>query len=129
MQQRLQQYDNLILFPEGTSSDGTKVLPFKSALFKSVEKGSPLPVWIQPVSIAYQAYGTQPMSPTIRDHYAWYNEMPALPHMIKMGGMKRATILVTLHPAVSGEQFPNRKALAEQCQQQVAAGVRSGLTA
>jgi 1-acyl-sn-glycerol-3-phosphate acyltransferase len=128
MQQHLQQQENLILFPEGTSSDGSAVLPFKSALFKSVEKGSPVPVWIQPVSLAYHTYDGQPMSPAIRDYYAWYNDMPAVSHMLKMAGMKRATISVILHPAISGEQFPNRKALAEYCQQQVTAGVLQGLT-
>jgi 1-acyl-sn-glycerol-3-phosphate acyltransferase len=128
MQQLLQQQHNLILFPEGTSSDGSAVLSFKSALFKSVEKGSPVPAWIQPVSLAYYAYNGQPMSQAIRDYYAWYNDMPAVSHMLTMAGMKRATINVILHPAVSGEQFPNRKALAEYCQQQVAAGVAQGLT-
>ena len=54
MTARLESGDNLILFPEGTSNDGNRVLPFKSAFFGIAEKpirGKPLTV--QPVSIAY----------------------------------------------------------------------------
>ncbi len=127
MQQRLQHADNLILFPEGTSSDGTQVLPFKSALFKSVEKGAPVSVWIQPVSLSYHSYCGQEMPQSIRDCYAWYADMPALSHMARMAGMKQVSVLVTLHPIVSGETFANRKPLAEYCQQQVAEGVEKGL--
>ncbi|MBM3519009.1 MAG: 1-acyl-sn-glycerol-3-phosphate acyltransferase, partial [Alphaproteobacteria bacterium] len=51
---RLEDGDLLILFPEGTSSDGNRVLPFKSAFFSVAEtpfRGAPLSV--QPVSVAY----------------------------------------------------------------------------
>ncbi|MDP7641888.1 MAG: lysophospholipid acyltransferase family protein, partial [Alphaproteobacteria bacterium] len=54
MVRRLEKSDNLILFPEGTSNDGNRVLPFKSAFFGAAEKainGEPLTV--QPVSISY----------------------------------------------------------------------------
>src|SRR6185295_12626146 len=57
--QRLDEGDSLILFPEGTSNDGNRTLPFRSALFGVAErKGQdgrpePLPLTIQPVSLAY----------------------------------------------------------------------------
>ncbi|OUD14569.1 hypothetical protein TPSD3_09790 [Thioflexithrix psekupsensis] len=127
MQARLAAGDNLILFPEGTSSEGTEVLPFKSALFKSVERGSPISVWIQPVSITYQKYAGQPMSPEARNGYAWYADMPAVSHMIHMAGLKQASICVTLHPAVRGEDFVNRKTLALHCQTAVAQAVKENL--
>src|SRR6185312_12624204 len=53
--QRLADGDNLILFPEGTSDDGNRILPFYSALLGVAERrlpgGGPVPV--QPVSIGY----------------------------------------------------------------------------
>ncbi len=52
MIERLAMGDALILFPEGTSSDGNRVLPFKSALFSAAENMI-APIAVQPVSIAY----------------------------------------------------------------------------
>src|SRR5690606_14738865 len=49
---RLKAGDNLILFPEGTSNDGNRTLPFRSALLSVAEEapeGSP-PLAVQPVS-------------------------------------------------------------------------------
>ena len=37
MRARLRAGDNLILFPEGTSSDGSRVLPFRSSFFAVAE--------------------------------------------------------------------------------------------
>ena len=81
IQNRLNYGDNLVLFAEGTSTDGSSVLPFKSALFRSVEQGE---AWIQPVSLSYRLYDDQPMTQTLRDYYAWYTEISAPAHMWKM---------------------------------------------
>ena len=50
--------DNLILFPEGTSSDGSRVLPFRSSFF-SIAEGDARPI-IQPVSVVYDRLGGLP---------------------------------------------------------------------
>jgi len=71
MTARLEKGDNLILFPEGTSNDGNRVLPFKSALFGVAEKpvnGEPL--WVQPVSISYTKLNDIPMGRRYRPYFA-----------------------------------------------------------
>ncbi len=83
--ERLKARDCLVLFPEGTSSDGTQVLPFKSAFFGGVE-GLNIPVI--PVAIAYE------VTPEIRPFYAWYGDMELLPHL--WGALKRGPLTVKL---------------------------------
>jgi 1-acyl-sn-glycerol-3-phosphate acyltransferase len=81
--ERLQDGDVLVLFPEGTSSDGNRVLPFKSALLGAAEAvlpdGGRAPV--QPVSSAYVAREGIPMGRENRPLYAWYGEMELVPHL------------------------------------------------
>ena len=58
MLKRLDTGDNLMLFPEGTSSDGTRVLPFRSALFAVAQlRRDDKPIVVQPVAISYTRLG------------------------------------------------------------------------
>ena len=59
MRERLKSGDILVLFPEGTSSDGHMVLPFKSAFFGAAEYES---VLVQPISLAYSGHRNLPMN-------------------------------------------------------------------
>jgi 1-acyl-sn-glycerol-3-phosphate acyltransferase len=121
---RLEAGDNLILFPEGTSNDGNRVLPFKSAFFAIAERpinGKPLVV--QPVSIAYTKLNGIPMGRRYRPYYAWYGDMDLASHMAEMAGLGRATVVVECHAPVTIEQFKNRKELAAHCERVIADGV------
>ena len=113
---------SLILFPEGTSSDGKSVLPFKSALFSVAEAGgSALPV--QPISLSYSGLDGLPMVRNWRSHYAWYGDMELADHIWIALGLGRATVTVVFHPPVSMESLPSRKALADHCFGAVRRGV------
>lgn len=121
----------LCLFPEGTSTDGLRVLPFKSALFSMFYPGSPDadadvdpasdptgPIWAQPVSIHYA-----PPPRLRRDFYGWWAPMGLSAHIwevlcLSSGG--RATI--TFHPPIDPSTRAGRKALAEEVGDQVAGG-------
>ncbi len=109
--------ESLILFPEGTSSDGNRVLAFKSALLSVaevvLEDGRHLPV--QPVSLAYTRLDGMPMGRPWRPFFAWYGGMELVPHLWTALGLGRPTIEVDFHPPVSLEQFASRKALADHC--------------
>lgn len=126
MASHFNQKGNLILFPEGTSTDGEHVEPFKSSLLQSVEMAD-LDVIIQPVSIAYTDYKGEAMSREIRDHYAWYGTMPFAPHFFSALGMERASVELVFHPPVSIKEFDTRKECTMHCYEQVSAGLKSAL--
>ncbi len=124
MAERLAAGDSLILFPEGTSSDGNRLLPFKSALFAVAEQrvnGAALTV--QPVSIAYSKLGGLPLTRPLRPFLAWYGDMELIGHLWTVLGLGRVTVVVEFHPPVAIEQFGSRKALAAHCQAAAAAGL------
>jgi lyso-ornithine lipid O-acyltransferase len=126
---RLAAGGRLVLFPEGTSSDGSRVLGFKSALFSVAEArtaGKPLPV--QPVSIAYAGLDGMPLGRCFRPLFTWYGDMELVGHLWTMAGIGLLEAVVEFHPVVSIESFANRKALAIHCQGKVAQGVAAALS-
>jgi 1-acyl-sn-glycerol-3-phosphate acyltransferase len=122
---RLAAKDALILFPEGTSGDGNRVLPFKSALF-SVAEGQP--VTVQPVSIAYTRLDGIPIGRALRPLFAWYGSMSMAPHLWTMIGLGNVEIVVEFHAPTTLAECGSRKALARYCEERVAAGVTSALS-
>lgn len=121
--ERLSAGDQLVLFAEGTSNDGTRVLPFKSALFSAAEPVDGHEVTVQPVSIAYTRTDGVPLGRTMRHWFAWYGDMDMAPHFWGALGLGVTTVEVVFHPTVTLAQFGSRKALADHCQRLVAAGV------
>ena len=126
---RLAAGDDLILFPEGTSGDGNRVLPFKSALFSVVESWpGPEPLAVQPVSVTYTRLDGLPLGRHLRPFYAWYGDMDLLPHLWQLAGLGRVTVVIDFHPPVTLADIGSRKALAEHCRDQVARGVAEALS-
>jgi lyso-ornithine lipid O-acyltransferase len=126
---RLAAGDGLILFPEGTSGDGNRVLPFKSALFSAAEGAAgAAPVMVQPVSIAYVRLNGVPMGRLYRPFFAWYGDMEMAPHLWTLLGFGIATVNVEFHEPVAVSAFPSRKALATHCRSVIAEGVARALS-
>jgi lyso-ornithine lipid O-acyltransferase len=129
MKLRFQKGDRLILFAEGTSSDGNRVLPFRSSLFATAEiEVNGGPVKVQPVSIAYTRLDGIPMGRHLRPFFAWYGDMEMFSHLWGIVGVGRSTVVLEFHKPVSIRDFPDRKALAAYCQAVVAAGVSSAIS-
>ncbi len=111
---RLTHGDNLILFPEGTSSDGSRVLPFRSAFLAVAElpvtdKGrTPL---VQPVSVVYDRLAGLPTGRAARPLFAWYGDMDLGSHFWRLAQYKGLRASVLLHPPLDPEKFASRKAL------------------
>lgn len=122
---RLQAGDDLILFPEGTSSDGTYVLPFRSSFFAAaqVRRKDGLPIPVQPVSIAYTRLDGIPLGRHWRPFYTWFGDMNLGPHAWQMAGLGEVEVMVNFHPPVDIDQLGDRKKLAAYCQRVIAEGV------
>jgi 1-acyl-sn-glycerol-3-phosphate acyltransferase len=123
---RLAQGASLVLFPEGTSSNGHAVLPFKSALFDALKAaGDDRPVWVQPVSISYvRTAGGRTLRHGLEDAYAWHGDMTLAPHLFRVLCLRGAVVDVTFHDPINPSRFAGRKDLANACHNQVAEGVR-----
>lgn len=118
MRARLAAGDSLILFPEGTSSDGTRVLPFRSS-FLAVADAARL---VQPVSVVYDRIGGLPACRRDRPLFAWYGEMDLASHVWRLTRRSGARATVLLHPPVDPRAFPDRKALTAAAGHVVAEG-------
>jgi 1-acyl-sn-glycerol-3-phosphate acyltransferase len=81
----------VIIFPEGTTSDGRSVKAFKSAFFK-IPAGMNIPV--APVSIRY--------APDMQDELVWHGGMKLAPHFWKIMGFRRIEAVVHFSSPISG---------------------------
>ena len=116
IQERLRAGDTLVLFPEGTSSDGNEVLPFKSALLGAADLGA---VTVQPVSTAYTGIHGIPMGRENRPLFAWYGDMELVPHLWEALKAGPLDVVVEFHPPVAAA---DRKELARRAEAVVRQG-------
>ncbi|GLK83358.1 lysophospholipid acyltransferase family protein [Ancylobacter defluvii] len=92
---RLDGGDPVVLFAEGTSSDGNRVLPFRSALVGAARPSAEgRPATLQPLAIAYVAQGGVPLGRARRPLVAWYGDMDLAPHLMEV--LRRGGIEVEL---------------------------------
>ena len=125
MHGRLAGGDSLILFPEGTTSDGSRVLPFRTAFLSIAEMPvtpAGLPPIVQPVSVVYDRLGGLPMGRASRPLFAWYGDMDIGSHFWRLAQHKGLRATVLLHQPLDPLAFPSRKALAATCWDIVADG-------
>jgi 1-acyl-sn-glycerol-3-phosphate acyltransferase len=119
LRERLRAGDALVLFPEGTSNDGNRVLPFKSALMGAVEaeigtdaKGRVEHVPVQPVSITYVGFHGMPMGRENRPLFAWYGDMELVPHLWEAVTAGPIDVVVEFHEPMTVDAAGGRKPLA-----------------
>ncbi|MGB7261111.1 MAG: lysophospholipid acyltransferase family protein [Albidovulum sp.] len=110
---RIRAGHKLLFFPEGTSTDGLRVLPFKSTLFAAFySHGLEHVMQIQPVSVVYHA----PLNRS-RRFYGWWGDMSFAEHLFKtLAQPAQGRVEVVYHTPVSVDAFPSRKALALHCE-------------
>jgi lyso-ornithine lipid O-acyltransferase len=133
LRERLMQGDALVLFPEGTSSDGNRVLPFKSALMGAAESdigcdGQVRYVPVQPVSITYVAVHGIPLGRENRPLFAWYGDMALMSHLWEALAAGPLDVIVEFHPPLTAGPGRGRKQLAHEAEAVVRAGQRRALS-
>lgn len=119
--QRMGAGHRLLFFPEGTSSDGLRVLPFKSSLFDAFFAPALRDeMQVQPVSLRY----TAPCNIDPR-FYSWWGDMAFGPHLLMLLAAKHhGQVHVQYHAPMPVAAFENRKTLAEATQAAISAGHR-----
>ena len=129
MMRRLDTGDNLMLFPEGTSSDGTRVLPFRSALFAVAQlRRDDRPIVVQPVAISYIRLDGIPLGRYWRPLFAWFGDLDLVPHLWQMVCLGETEAVVTFFEPVDIDRLGDRKKLAVYCFDQVSSGVQAANT-
>lgn len=120
-EERLKAGHKLLFFPEGTSTDGLRVLPFKTTLFAAFYSEQLRDfMYVQPVSAVFHAPKGEPGR-----FYGWWGDMEFAPHLLKtLGATRQGWIELIYHSPAKVSDFTNRKTLAAHCE----AAVRNGHT-
>jgi len=128
MQIRLEQGDNLILFPEGTSSDGMRILPFKTSFFGLAEQAvNGRPLLVQPVSLAYCRLNNMPVGRRSMPLFAWVGDENLLPHLWRFLRAGPSVAEVVFHPPLTIDRFTSRKEMSAHCRAVIATGLSESL--
>jgi lyso-ornithine lipid O-acyltransferase len=121
LQKAFENGDRISLFPEGTTNDGYRILPFKSSLIASVvSKDSTIK--IAPISIVYTKIEGKP-SHTNRDLVTWYGDMEFIPHLLKYLSLKSSEAEIIIHQPLVSTETESRKILAKKAENIIKAGV------
>ena len=115
----LNEKKNLVIFPEGTSSDGNRVLPFKSSLFNIFEKNLNSKILVQTITIVYKKINGIPMNRIERKNITWHSNMDLIPNIFNV--LKKLSIEVEV--IFNDEFLPSkeydRKKIALHCWEKI----------
>ncbi len=120
MEQRLAEGLPLIVFPEGTSSNGQTVFPFKSSFFEIFLNKN---IKIQPFKISIISVDGAPVNATSRDTYAWYGDADFEPHFWAFAQTKGAVVKITFLKPIATHSYTDRKTLSNDVYQAVCQGL------
>lgn len=120
---RLAQGDAMVLFAEGTTSDGNRVLPFKTALFgaaaAALEASGRDAVLVQPVAVAWTGANGLPLGRFGRPLAAWPGDVALLPHLRRFLREGAVEAVVSFGEPVRFERGGDRKHVAALCEREV----------
>jgi 1-acyl-sn-glycerol-3-phosphate acyltransferase len=135
--ERLTVGDSIVLFAEGTSSDGNRVLPFRTALFAAAKPtaatepraaeigatGTLNDAVVQTISIAYTRLHGVPLGRADRPLIGWYGDMDLPPHAWQLLKAGPIDTRIVIGPPVPLDDFADRKVLARHSEEEVRANV------
>lgn len=122
--ERLLGGDAVVLFAEGTSSDGNRILPFRSALVGAVhhaigQSTDHETVTVQPLSLAYVQTSGLPIGRALRDRVAWYGDADLIPHLVSVLASGAVDVTVSWGQPVAYGMDANRKIIAQRAEDEV----------
>jgi lyso-ornithine lipid O-acyltransferase len=122
--ERLKEGDAIVLFAEGTSSDGNRVLPFKTSLFAAAKPsrrndGSEPAAFVQTVAVVYTHVHGVPLARADRTLVGWYGDMDMASHAWQLLKVGPLDVSIRIGPPVPLEEFEDRKALARHSEAEV----------
>ncbi len=126
--QALKSGRDIVLFAEGTSTDGRTVLPFKPALFDVFyEQG--VTASVVPVALVLERVdGRVPVTQADRDVYAWWRpETTLVPHLWAFARTRGVQVAVHVLDGLDPATFADRKILAKAAHDKVCAVVEAAL--
>jgi len=114
---RLVDGDPVVLFAEGTSSDGNRVLPFRTALIGTAQELLTVQnadrVTIQPLSVAYVGWQGLPLDRRQRTAVSWYGTVDLVPHLINIVRCGAIDVVLAWGEPVTYDNRTDRKLLAK----------------
>jgi len=120
MSRKLKEKANILLFPEGDSTNGERMLPFQTAPLAAPLRTRST---IVPVTLVYKCVDARPVSKANRDLIYWYGDMVFLPHFWKLLSFRSIEAMVTIQPKIECFRYEDnsagRKRLAVDCYNQV----------
>ena len=116
--------DAVVLFAEGTSSDGIRVLPFRSSLVGAVHHAlgnttRHTHITVQPMSLAYVGFGGVSMGRGLRERVAWYGDADLIPHLLHVLSSGAVDVTVSWGEATAYDMSADRKAIARDAEKSV----------
>ena len=120
----------VVLFAEATTSDGNRILPFRSSHFEAVREAAAAgAAAIQPVFLDYSRIGGLPVARRDRPLFAWYGDMTFMPHFWRFVALGRTRCDVHYGPPIPVSAEIGRKILARRTEAEIralAGAVRAG---
>ena len=112
---KLGQQANILLFPEGTSTNGEQMLSFQTVPLAAPLRNRAV---IVPVTVVYTRIEDEPVTARNRDFVYWYGDMEFLSHFWELLAVRRVEVAVRIHPAINSSRYKNdslgRKALSQK---------------
>ncbi|KQP31848.1 acyl-phosphate glycerol 3-phosphate acyltransferase [Methylobacterium sp. Leaf104] len=130
--QRLARGDLIVLFAEGTTGDGTRLLPFRSSLVgaarAAVAGEGPTRIRLQPLAITYPRRNGLPLVRAERPEVAWYGDMDLAPHLAAFFDGGPIDVHVVWGTPIAVEAGTDRKRATVLAEASVRTALQRGVT-
>ena len=116
---RLRHKKSVIVFAEGTSNDGNRVLKFKSSLLAVAKPEDDYRPCVQPLTLAYNKMNGMPMGRSDRHNVAWFGDMDMGPHLWNFLKVPQIEVTLSYGEPVYYDEFASRKVLTENVEKTI----------